>query len=337
MGVEPGAGPAQSQGVDTMGVIRRLAEAQHGVVGRRQMWAEGIANGVLHHRVEGGTLVPMSAQVLRVAGSPITEATMSMAGVLDSPGDAYLSHGSAAAWWGLPGFFLNSPVHTVIPWQGTTRRTRLAIVHYHRDLPADQLRLLNGVPVVSPALTIFLLAGAVHPGRAERALDNAWSMGLVTHRGLNDLLQRLAARGRNGIRVMRRLLAERPADYVAPQSGLEARVNRLARDVGVQLRRQIDSGDQEWIGRVDFAVEGTNRVVEVFSQRYHGSVLDRRVDERRVLRLTEAGFEVLTLWDSEVWNDADRVRDLIAAFSRGGLNPEGRVSASERWGSRAGA
>jgi very-short-patch-repair endonuclease len=135
---------------------------------------------------------------------------------------------------------------------------------------------------------------------------------------------------------MRRLLAERPADYVAPESGLEARVNRLARDVGVQLRRQVDSGDQEWIGRVDFAVEGTNRVVEVLSQRYHGSVLDRRADERRVLRLTEAGFDVLTLWDSEVWNEADRVRDLLAAFSRGGLNPEGKVSAPERWGSRAG-
>ena len=266
-------------------------------------------------------LVRVSADVLRLAGSTVTDASVAMAGVLDSPGTAYLSHRSAAAWWGLPGFSIDRPVHTVIPWQGTTRRTRLSIVHYHRGMPQDQLRELNGVPVVSPAMTIFLLAGKEHPARTERALDNAWSMGLVTHRGMHELLGRLAARGRNGIRVIRKLLADRPADYVPPQSGLEARVDRLARDVGVVLRRQVDAGDDQWIGRVDFMIEDTNKTIEVLSRRYHGSLLDRLSDETRFVRLDEAGFQVLTLWDSDVWGNGDVVRDRIEAFWRGDLDP----------------
>ena len=262
-------------------------------------------------------LVRLSTDVLRLGGAPITDGTVAMGGVLDSPSGAYLSHHSAAAWWGLPGFVIERPVHTVIQWQGTRQRTRLATVHYHRALPDQHLRRLNDVPVVSPALVIFLLAGVVHPGRTERALDNAWSMGLVTHEGLHQLLGCLAARGRNGIRVMRRLLADRSPGYVAPQSGLEARVDRLARDVGVVVRRQVNAGDEDWIGRVDFLIEDRNKVIEVLARRYHMSNSDRLADGTRFTRLTQAGFEILTLWDSDVWGGADLVRDRIEAFWRG--------------------
>jgi len=266
-------------------------------------------------------LVPMSTDVMRLGGAPVTDAMMAIAGVLDSPGAAYLSHRSAAAWWGLPGYTIDRPVHTVIPWQGTHLRKRLCVVHYHRGLPSDHLLELNGVPVVSPALTIFLLAGREHPARTERALDNAWSMRLVSHREMHDLLRRLAARGRNGIRVMRRLLADRPADYVAPQTGLEARVDRLARDVGVVLRRQVDAGGDEWIGRVDFLIEDMNKIIEVLSRRYHDSLLDRLSDEVRFKRLNEAGFQVLTLWDSDIRGNGDLVRDRIEAFWRADPGP----------------
>lgn len=297
--------------------IWELAERQHGVVSRRQLWSMGILDEQLRHRVDSGMLIKMSRGVLRMAGVSVTDSALAMAGVLDSPGRAYLSHQSAAAWWGLPGFVIDTPVHTVIPWQGTTRRMRLATVHYHRDLPEEHLRRLNGIPVVSPALTIFLLAGTTHPGRTERALDNAWSMRLLTHHEMHDLLRRLAERGRNGIRVVRRLLASRPADYVPPATGLEARVDRLARDVDVVLRRQVDAGGADWIGRVDFMIEGTGRVIEVLSRRYHDSPIDRLADERRFTRLNAAGFAVLTLWDTDVWGNADLVRSRIDAFSRG--------------------
>lgn len=239
-----------------------------------------------------------------------------MAGVLDAPGIGYLSHRSAAAWWRLPGFYMTSPIQVVIPWQGTRSRTRLSEVHYHRGLPKAHLLKRDGLGMASPALTIFLLAGSEHPGRVARALDNAWALHLVTYEELHVLLQVLAKRGRNGIRLMRSLLAERPPDYRPPESGLEARVQRLASDVGVCLVRQVEVGGDEWIGRVDFVLVGSPDVIEVLSQRYHGSVLDRAADADRFVRLEASGRRVLRIWDNAVWSRPEEVRQEILTFWR---------------------
>ncbi len=238
------------------------------------------------------------------------------AGILDAPGTAYLSHRSASAFWRLPGFSMAPPIQVVIPWHGTKQRRRLADVHYHRGLPADHLLETGGISVVSPALAIFLLAGTEHAGRTERALDNGLAMRLFTNAGMHQLLAQLAARGRNGIRVMRTLLAERQPGYVPPQSGLEARVERLAREVGVELKRQVEVGGNEWIGRVDFEVVGSTDVIEVLSERFHSAFLDREADTTRFRRLEASGRRLLTIWDADVWGNPEVVRQRILSFWR---------------------
>jgi very-short-patch-repair endonuclease len=309
-----------------MNEARRLivdfTEKQHGVVNRRQLLDGGLTSRAVRHQVDSGFIEALSPQVLKLAGSPVTEAQEAMSGVLDAPSSAFLSHRSAAAWWGLPGFKMKHPIHVVIPWQGTTRRTRLAEVHYHRALPAEHLTSLGGIPVVSPALLMFLLAGSENRGRTERALDNGLSMRLLTTRTFHSLLDQLRANGRNGITVARRLAADRPLDYVAPQSGLESRVERLARDVDVELRRQVDVGDGDgWIGRVDFEIVGTTDIIEVLSERYHTSHLDRLADAERFARLEASGRRLLSIWDHDVWSNPDTVRLQILAFWRGGSTP----------------
>ena len=179
-----------------MNEARRLivdfTEKQHGVVNRRQLLDGGLTSRAVRHQVDSGFIEALSPQVLKLAGSPVTEAQRAMSGVLDAPSSAFLSHRSAAAWWGLPGFKMKHPIHVVIPWQGTTRRTRLAEVHYHRALPAEHLTSLGGIPVVSPALLMFLLAGSENRGRTERALDNGLSMRLLTTRTLSQLARSIA-------------------------------------------------------------------------------------------------------------------------------------------------
>jgi len=297
-------------------LIYTLAETQHGVLGRRQLSRGGVTPEAVRHRIDKGLLKPLSPEVLRLAGTTKTDVQRAMSGILDAPSTAYLSHGSAAAFWRLPGFYLSPPVRVVIPWQGTKRRTRLSEVHYHRGLPTDQLLTVAGVRVVSPALCIFLVAGTEHPRRTERALDNGLAMRLFTSSTMESLLRRLAARGRNGISVMRSLLEVRPPGYIPPQSGLEARVARLAADVGIRLRRQVDVGDDEWIGRVDFEFEDSADVIEVLSERYHAARLDREADSERFNRLRQTGRRVLTLWDSDVWGQPEVVRQQIQLFWR---------------------
>ena len=297
-------------------LIDEVASRQHGVLNRRQLVDLGLSESAVRHRVTEGRLVVVSPAVLRLRGSTRTEMQRASAGILDAPGLAYLSHRSASGFWRLPGFSLAPPIHVVIPWHGTKHRTRLAVVHYHRSLPSEHLLEVGGIRVVSPALTILLLAGTEHPGRTERALDNGLAMRLFNNQGMHQLLGQLAARGRNGIRLMRSLLADRPPGYVPPQSGLEARVERLARDVGVELRRQVDVGGHEWIGRVDFEIVGSTDVIEVMYERFHSAYIDREADESRFQRIEATGRRILSLWDADVWGDAEAVRQRILSFWR---------------------
>ena len=156
--------------------------------------------------------------------------------------------------------------------------------------------LVRGVPTVVPARALFEVAGTRRRGaelpwwveRMERMVDAAWGNRLV-ERSVRSTgcCDELAQRGRPGIRVMRQVLAERPIDYDPPASGLESRVAQILRRAGFgEFRRQVDLGDDAaWIGRVDFVAEGVPLVVEVQSELYHSSVIDRRDDRSRFARL----------------------------------------------------
>jgi very-short-patch-repair endonuclease len=168
--------------------------------------------------------------------------------------------------------------------------------------------MLDGVPVASPALVVFQLAGQVQPLRVERACDNALAMGLVSGQTLHALLDELAEHGRNGITVMREILAERPHDYVPPASGLERRFARILEEAGEEpMRRQVDVGGEGWVGRVDFADPSLPLLVEINSERYHSALLDRLADQARYEALRAVGFTVLAFWDTEICHEPQRV------------------------------
>jgi hypothetical protein len=283
--------------------LRDLAASQHGLVTRRQAAALGVPPDALRHRVEQGWLAPLSREVFRLAGTPGGDEMRAMAAVLDTVPPAALSHRAAAAWWELPGFALEAQPDVVVPRKGGPHRTRLSTLHYHLDLPLDQVMLSRGVPVTSPALTIFHLAAVVHPGRVERACDTAWARRLLDGATLHQLLGRLAARGRNGIRTMRNILEARPPDYTPPESGLEARYLQILQEAGLPVpRKQVWLGGRFPVGRVDFFWDDCSAGVELLSRRFHSSYLDVQGDADRVAALREAGVPILTVWDEEVWH-----------------------------------
>ncbi len=308
--------------------LRNLAEVQYGLVGRRQAHMLGIGTAEIAHRVRNGDLIELSPEVLRIGGSAHSEATLAMAAVLDSPPGAVLSHRSAAAWWDLPGFTLDSPVHVTVPRQGVRSRGRLAIVHYQKDMPLDQLLVVRDVPVCSPALTMFHIAAVEHPARLERAVDSAWSMRLLDGRTMTSLLERLAVRGRNGIRAMREILETRGPDYVPPESGNEARFEKILRRNALPVpERQVKVGDEFLIGRVDYLYRELGGVVEILSRRYHSSRIDIAADEARFRRLEGIDLPVLPIWDYQIWEQPDAVAAAVWDFVHDLL---GRKDASTR-------
>jgi hypothetical protein len=299
--------------MDNLSEIRDLASRQHGLATVRQARRTGMTRAAVRHLAAIGEWTPMGPNVLRLAGSAPTHDQWLMAAVLDAGASAVVSHEAAAALWGLPGF-PPGPLDVTRRRTNTRMRPMLGEVHESRRLPEGHCTTVRGIPVTTLARTLFDLAGAdgISEGRVERAVDNALSRSPALLRRLHRMLDEIGARGRPGIALMRQILAARPAGYIAPASGLEARAIGILEEAGILVERQIDLGGGDWIGRVDLRVIGTNVVVEVDSVVHHTSVSDRERDIRRDAELEAAGLVVVRVTEDEVfhrpWVFESRVR-----------------------------
>jgi len=287
--------------------MRELAEKQHSVVSRRQALDLGATRENLAARLSSPEWEPMTTRVLRLSGSVPTPEQRYMAAVLDAGGGAVLSHEAAAALWGLPGFPPTKPV--VTRRRGATSRPiGLGRVCEVDSLAPEHATIAVGIPVATVARTLFDLAGILHPGRSERALDNALGRHLTTLYAVRVVVEDLAKRGRPGSTLMRRLMEERGDGYVAPESGLEARYLSLLRSAGLPLPElQRDLGGDAWVGRVDGLFPEFRLIVEIDSAIHHTTKLDRQADAARDQALRAAGYRVLRITDAQIWYRPDQV------------------------------
>ena len=256
----------------------------------------------------------MHAGVYRLPGTARSWEQRLHALVLASGPLSAASHRSAAALLGMPGFDRRGLIEVVTP-RPRRHRDANGQVHRWRVLPDHHLTVIEGIPTTRVARTICDLAGVLHPAKVERALDNCLSMGIATPGTMEATFLDLASRGRKGVAVMRRLLAERTEGYVAPASELEARFRDLVRDAGLpEPVRQLDVGDADnWIGRVDVAYPASRLLIELDSRRHHTAALDREADAARDAALAAAGWRVLRI----TWADlVERPGDVVAQVRR---------------------
>ena len=292
--------------------IAALAAVQHSVFGRRPQVPD-IDSRSLLRRTKRGVLVAESRNVLRVAAAPRTDEQRIKAATLDVPGGAVASYGTAAWLWGFPGF----PLRAV---EVTARRTQcprstLARVHHHHRLVDSHVTTWRGIDVTSVALTIFNLAGVIHYERLKRVVANVCKRAPAVLDQLHDLLPVVAASGRNGITNMRQVLERWPRGSVMPGSGQEIRFEDLMEAAGITgLRRQVDLGGHEWIGRVDYLDDLTGVIFEVDSELHHTSPEDVAADAARDAALLAAGHpEVVRIWTELLWS---RPADVVSTVRR---------------------
>lgn len=290
----------------------RLAESQHAVVSRSQLRQCGWSNKSIERLEASRDWEAVSTAVFRRAGSSVTTEQQLCAAILDSGGDSVLSHFSAARVWGLQGCSLR-PVHVCRTTQ-SRRHCELAVVHRVRRLPARWVTSIGGIGIVSPELlAVQLFAVCRSEQRAERMVDRLWALRLLSGQSLAGCLNDLGASGRNGIAGLRRYLDVRGPSYTPPASGLESRVAVLLADAGITVRPQVNVGGARWTGRVDFIHDSAPLVIEVQSATYHAALSSQRDDERRIATLRRDGFEVVEVWDDEVWT---RPAEFIARVRR---------------------
>ena len=299
-----------------MEAVYALAAEQLGLVTREQLRTHGVDRNRLKRLVTRRVLTAVQPKVFALAGSVDTSHRDLLAKVLETGADATASHSSAAWVWGISGY-ARAPVHVVVSRQQRHHQHLSWTVHQFTGLPEHHRRMLDGVPVTSPALTMLHLAQIVSARRLAIAVDRAWSMRLLSGQDLAKLDAELAIQGRNGIVKLRSVAESRGAGWVPPESGLETRFMQLVHGLDRHgFQRQVTVRDGGWTARVDFLHEPSQTVVEIQSERYHTAITDRDADTQRRQRLERAGFTVVEVWDSELFTSPGIVVDRVLTAIR---------------------
>src|SRR3954452_15938015 len=138
-------GEKQTRSADAL--IAALADRQHGVVARRQLLALGLPARAIDHRLERGRLHVLHRGVYAVGHRVLSQRGQWMAAVLACGGGAVLSHRSAAALWAI------RPTSRAAIEVTTPRklRPRTGLLPHCAVLPADEVTILDGIPVTTPA------------------------------------------------------------------------------------------------------------------------------------------------------------------------------------------
>lgn len=298
-----------------------LAARQHGLVTRRQARASGLSDSALRYAVRTGRFEKPHPGVFRFVTAPTSWEQSVLAACLWGDPATYASHTSAAVLWRLDGFASALPVISTTlnlrPDDG-----RVAVHRVGRWLACD-IDSAGGIPVTSPTRTLLDLAGSAGPARLEVGLDDALRRGLTTTEKLMWRVEEMAGRGTAGVRLLRRLLAERTNGAPLPESALERRVLRLLERAGLpppQLQVEIRDGEK-FIARVDLAYLEHRLVIEVDGYRFHSGKAAWEHDLVRRNALQALGLTVLNVTHQQIAKgSADFVRTVRTIMEADGFS-----------------
>jgi very-short-patch-repair endonuclease len=295
--------------------IAERARTQLGHITDDQLRELGVSSKVSRRLVASGWLVKVGWHTFRMGGPPPSYERDVMAACLDIGGVA--SHRTAARLHGLaiPKQWRSGPVEVSTRKQQRHAVTPLALVHSSTNLGPDDILRVRGVPTTSIARTILGLAALV-PGIPEddvrNIVDVAVRDGRATDTWLWWRLEELRCRGRNGVAVLERILANR-AGRGRTESWLERAFLACIQEAGFphpEVQRRIRHRGA-FVARVDFLF-GTRLVVEVSGHATHSSVAEQEADAVRRNQLQAAGFMVLEFTYRQVVETPEVVLAVLA-------------------------
>lgn len=305
------SGSGRSRGQATEGhdrAIARVAEAQHGVVARRQLTALGLSKDMIDYRLAVGRLWSVAPRVFAVGHRRLPPLGREMGAVLSSGERAVLSHRSAAALWGIRELGAGA-IHVTVPRKSTSSKL---IRRHHVVLPKDEMTVHERIPVTTAPRTVLDLASTSSVDDVEVAIRQVEFQRLYDRLSLPDLISRYP--GRRGTARLRAALARIEAlPGGRARSPLEAkflpflRRHRLPRP---RLNDWIILGERRY--QVDCHWMGTGQIVELDSWQAHGTRTAHREDRARDRLLRVAGYEVTRI----TWAQLDDEPEAIAADLR---------------------
>ncbi len=276
--------------------IAERASPQLGLLTRSQAREAGLSAKATRRRVESGAWRLVGNGVLWPAVLPASARLRVMAACLDAGGVA--SHRTAAWVDGLGSWGPPPTVEVLVAKGGSVPSTPLARVHVTTNLPDDDVHVVDGIPTTSTARTLLGLAALVPTELAHDVLvttvEEAVRTRKATDRWLWWLLEERRCRGRNGVRALEEVLAER-ARMGPTESWLEREALRVLRSAGLPLPQvqHVVRRRGAFVTRVDLAYVPERILIEL-EGKAHGDPVQRAVDAHQRNQGQLLGHTVLT-------------------------------------------
>ncbi len=288
--------------------VNELAGRQYGLLSRAQALALGASDDLIKQRLGAGRWIRMSPGVYGLPGWPDSWRRTLWLAHLDVGAASVVSHEAAAAVHGLTLFPPGPVVLTVV--HGDHERPGWT-VRQSTDLRRDDTVRVAGLPVTTPARTLFDLAAVASAPRLERALDDAHVSGVCRVEEVRSIYEALRRPGKRGMRVLGRILGARGDGYVPPASVLERRLLKVLRDGGLpEPTRQFPlPWRTEGEGRVDVAYPAERVLIEADGRRWHTRMDHMANDRRRDREALNRGWRPYRF----VWEEITRRPDLVRA------------------------
>lgn len=288
-----------------------VASAQKGVVSLDQLREIGISRRAAAHRAEAGQLHRVHRGLYAVGHRSIDRVGVLRAATLACGEGSVISHGTAAAFWGLRDPWPRL-VDVIVPCQ-TGRKIDGIRCRRCRYPSEEEIVAREGVPYTTPSRTLIDLAGILGNASLRRAVERAAVLKLLDFDSLDLALE--MANGRPGIKALRLILeAWRTDDRSVPdvRSDFEALV--LPRLVEMGLPRPTCNITLELDGHrlmVDFLWQQRRVVVETDGERTHRTPVAFQQDRWRDQILVAGGYRVArATWD-QMHGELDAVVERI--------------------------
>jgi very-short-patch-repair endonuclease len=283
-----------------------MARRQHGVVTRNQLLGLGFSAQSIQHRITNGRLHPVDRGVYAVGRRELTRHGRWMAAVLSCGSRAVLSHGSAAALWGI-GAGRRGAIDVSVPFCHPRRRSGI-LVHRRPKLQLNDVTVRDDIPVTTVVRTLIDLATRLGPNALERAINEADRLDLIDPERLLAALD--AYPGQRGVGRLKSLLGDRT--FRLTDSELERRFLPLAERAGlpVPLTGQDLNGF-----KVDFYWSDLRLVVETDGLRYHRTPAQQARDRLRDQTHTAAGLTPLRFTHAQIRFEPRRVEAVLRSVA----------------------
>jgi very-short-patch-repair endonuclease len=287
--------------------IAGLARRQHGVVTRPQLLELGLGEAAIDSRLANGRLRKLHSGVYTLGHGLVSREGLWLAATFRVGRSAVLSHGSAAALWGIRrapengGIQVSAP-HRTHPPKGIQR-------HYMR-LATDEMTARRRIPVTTLARTLFDLASETSIEGLEGAIREAEYL----HRFPLEALEKLRCRhrGQRGTRTIESCLSRLDfAPRGRTRSELEGRFRSLLARTDLptpELNALLDLDGYKV--EADCLWRNQRVIAELDGGRAHRTRVAFETDRERDRRLLVAGWRVIRITWRQLARSASLQADL---------------------------